>query len=71
MNDDDDSTVDLEQMDAHKKSWDQYALLANILEREYYLIEQVGGRWPSWIIDVKQDRDVPVSYTHLTLPTKA
>jgi len=58
MNDDDDSTVDLEQMDAHKKSWDQYALLANILEREYYLIEQVGGRWPSWIIDVKQDRDV-------------
>ena len=58
MSDDNDSTIDLEQMNAHKKAWDQYALLANILGREYYLIEQVGGRWPSWIIDVKEDGDV-------------
>ncbi len=58
MSDDNDSTVDPEQMNAHKKAWDQYALLANILGREYYLIEQVGGRWPSWVIDVKQDGDV-------------
>ena len=58
MGDDSNSKVDLEQMTAHKKAWDQHALLANILSREYYLIEQIGGRWPSWIIDVKQDRDV-------------
>ncbi|NCG42288.1 MAG: hypothetical protein GWO84_01955 [Euryarchaeota archaeon] len=58
MDDDSNSTVDLEQMTAHKKAWDQHALLGNILSREYYLIEQIGGRWPSWIIDVKQDGDV-------------
>jgi len=58
MDDDNNSTVDLEQMTAHKKVWDQHALLGNIISREYYLIEQIGGRWPSWIIDVKQDRDV-------------
>ena len=58
MDDDNNSTVDLEQMTAHKKAWDQHALLANILSREYYLLEQIGGRWPSWIIDVKEDRDV-------------
>ena len=58
MSDDNDSTVDLKQMNAHKKAWDQHALLANILSREYYLIEKIGGRWPSWVIDVKQDGDV-------------
>lgn len=58
MGDDNDLEVDLEQLSAHKKAWDQHALLANILGREYYLIEKVGGRWPSWIIDVKQDGDV-------------
>ncbi len=58
MGDDNNSTVVLEQMTAHKKAWDQHALLANILSREFHLIEQIGGRWPSWIIDVKQERDV-------------
>ena len=58
MDDDNNSTVDLEQMAAHKKAWDQHALLANILSREFHLLEQIGGRWPSWIIDVKQDRNV-------------
>ena len=58
MGDDNVSDVDLEQLPAHKKAWDQHALLANILAREYHIVEQLGGRWPSWIIDIKQDGDV-------------
>lgn len=70
MSEDDDSIAAPEALDSHKIAWDQQMLLAKILGRDFYLIEKLGGRWPSWRIDAKEDEDIHQSLVKTNIHLK-
>ena len=63
-----------EVIPAHKDSWSNRELLQRVLSRYCYVLEDIGGRTPTYLVSEKEDEDMhevldSVSYTHLTLPT--
>lgn len=48
----------IDQIDIHRKVWDQKELIVRILDRHFTLIEDYGGNWPQWKIDSYPDSNV-------------
>ena len=48
----------VEQIDIHRKVWDQKELIVRILNRHFTLLEDYGGNWPQWKIDSYPDSNV-------------
>ena len=83
-----------EVIPVHKESWSRRELLQRVLSRYCHVLEDIGGRTPTYLVTEKENEDMhevlitinqhlgklsysarlypddPVSYTHLTLPTK-
>ena len=54
-----DDLIEIEQLIAQKKSWNQRQLLESILKRYFHLYGEIGGsRWPIWKADVKDGQDI-------------
>ncbi len=53
-----DNSEPIEQLNVHKKTWNQKQLLESILKRYFHLYGEMGGsRWPIWKADVIDDND--------------
>ena len=49
---------DEELIPAHKDSWSQRELLKRILSRHCHVLEDIGGRSPTYLVSQKQDEDM-------------
>ena len=47
-----------ESMPAHEKSWSDRELLASILSRYCVVLEDLGGRTPTFLVSEKKDHDI-------------
>ena len=47
-----------EAMTAHKDSWNRRELLQKILSRHCHVLEDIGGRTPTYLVSEKQDEDM-------------
>ena len=46
-----------ESMPAHEKSWSDRELLTSILSRYCVVLEDLGGRTPTFLVSEKKDHD--------------
>jgi len=49
---------DVHPMQAHRTAWNETELLHRIVSRYYPIQSELGGFWPSWIVDEPADSDV-------------
>ena len=49
---------DEEPIPVHSEIWNQRKLIERILSRHVYVLSDVGGYWPSFIVQEKEDSDI-------------
>ncbi|MCS5525632.1 MAG: hypothetical protein NZ737_00965, partial [Candidatus Poseidoniaceae archaeon] len=49
---------DVEPIPVHSEIWNQRKLIERILSRHVYVLSDVGGFWPSYIVQEKEDSDI-------------